>query len=381
MQSAAMSTPSIPVFSTYPACTEPANGYVSSEMESSTGWSSSSIGHSWGETCSEVSELNSTQIMNKQRRERRRTAEGMTVVTTPWFPNGAIKETVTLATEVTALASLLQLTVKEKSARYGIRSALQESASRVWPEATVKVYGSFAYDCSLPDSALDLVCEDCIDLSNFSTVIETIASNAALRVLHTFECDIAGEKQAFAKFSGEGGVVANVTFVVGRSPARQVVAEIRRLLKQYPLARDVFAAIRMIFRQSGCANAADGGLPPYAILIMLLHTCQRTNNPNDAGQLLVDFFALFSEKVDYVVSARVQQGESKHDGAAIYVEDVVGGANVAAECSRVTQVNSVCRTCATTLAKWSTGQWAGYRGRSPLSSILAYDSLWDRAES
>ena len=306
----------------------------------------------------------------------------MSVVTTPWYPDGAVKEMVTLTDEIEALSRLMELSPKESSARHSIRSALQGEATRWWPDVTVKVYGSFAYVCSLPESGLDLVCEDCGDLRNFESSIYNIATNAHLTVEHIFSCAVGGENQSFCKFRDTQGVTANVTFFEGKSPARQTVSVVKRKLAQYPAIRDVYTTIRMVFRQSGCTDVGVGGLPSYAILLMLLHVAMKSQKPNDKGQLLVDFFTIFSVQQTIAISAqKVTDEKPANSQSALHVLDFDDQNNVTADCTKTAQVNAVCQACANTLAKWSLdGRFSGYRGRSPLSSILAYDTLWERAE-
>eukprot|EP01065_Artemidia_motanka_P039816 TRINITY_DN4910_c0_g1_i1.p1 TRINITY_DN4910_c0_g1~~TRINITY_DN4910_c0_g1_i1.p1 ORF type:complete len:456 (+),score=126.81 TRINITY_DN4910_c0_g1_i1:123-1370(+) len=320
---------------------------------------------------------------DRRQRRARRTLNGQTVVTTPWFPDGAIKEQVTLSSEVVALAKLLSLNLKERAARNTMRSHFQEAAQKRWPDATVKVYGSFAYDCSLPDSALDLVCENCVDLQNFKSCIQGIAEECHVKIEHLYEQQVEGERHAFAKLNGgECNVVVNVTFVENRSPARQAVQAVRKLLSQFPAARDVFSCVRQVLRQSGVADAADGGLAPYAVLLMVFHAAQRSGAPHDPGQLLVDFFTLYSAASTGMIDARRRDCAPKQGKRSmLWVSDIAGDGNVADGCIKAPQVHTVCAYCASTLAKWSSEQWDGYRGRSPLSSILAYDVLWERANA
>ena len=334
----------------------------------------------------------------------------MFVVATPWYPDGVIRESVTLGGEVGALGRLMQLSQREQSVRHSMRSMLQENATVYWPEATVKVYGGFAYDCSLPDSALDLVCEDCHNLESFEHWVYDIAMRTNLHVDQVFCCAVGSERQGFAKFRDlTQGVTANVTFFENRSPARAVVAQIRRKLDSCPAVRDVFTAARLVLKQGGLCDAATGGLSSYAILMMVLHAAQHSQNSADAGQLLVDFFSLFAGPFDYIISPHSSEMKPKEGGGPatydVWVNDIVGGpsSNVAVECTRGADINALCKSCSCTLSKWSfdgaSGQAYvffflcvqlhyskfnrrnGFRGRSPLSSILAYESLWDRAEN
>eukprot|EP00755_Sulcionema_specki_P008452 Sspe_Gene.5921::Locus_1981_Transcript_1_1_Confidence_1.000_Length_1432::g.5921::m.5921/K03514/PAPD5_7, TRF4; non-canonical poly(A) RNA polymerase PAPD5/7 len=325
---------------------------------------------------SSSSEAEGSVPIRKIDRSRRRTATGQTIVTTPWYPQGIVKDTIQLSGEVEALCRLLQLTEEEKTKRNICRSSLQEVVRQFWPSVTVKVYGSFAYGLSLPNSALDLVCEGCGELTNFPKFLETLG-----RMQFTVEGSFSAGAEGFARVKSSCGVVANVSFVPGRSLARQSVATIRKLLAQYPLAPTVFATVRLVLQQSRCNDAREGGLASYALLVMTLHACNKTQ-PQDAGQLLAAFFRIFGCGGETVVSVNAKPTAKGSGPGTLWVEDPLDPTNnIAAGCKRLPQIRSVFQTSAMTLEKWLTSRWAGYRGRTPLSSILAYGDLWDRAAS
>eukprot|EP01062_Namystynia_karyoxenos_P014167 TRINITY_DN15104_c1_g1_i1.p1 TRINITY_DN15104_c1_g1~~TRINITY_DN15104_c1_g1_i1.p1 ORF type:complete len:380 (+),score=92.72 TRINITY_DN15104_c1_g1_i1:78-1217(+) len=319
----------------------------------------------------------------KINRQRRKTASGQTIVTTPWYPQGVLKDEIVLGAEVVALNRLLSLTDDERTVRNVCRSSVQEVVRQFWPDVTVKVYGSFAYDLSLPASALDLVCEGCADLAaHFPRLLDTLR-----RVRFTVEGSFASGSEAFARIHSPCGVTANVSFVPAKSLARQSVSLVRRLLSQFPAASAVFSAVRLILVQSKCNDPRNGGIASYALLLMVFHAAQSCADPADPGGLLLHFFRTFAAaaKQPDMVSAtggcRIdpKTAEGLKPGA-LWVEDPLDPANnVAQGCVRLPQIRSIFQTSAMTLDKWFAEKWAGYRGRTPLSSILAYGDLWERA--
>eukprot|EP00756_Hemistasia_phaeocysticola_P027230 Hpha_TRINITY_DN16105_c0_g2::TRINITY_DN16105_c0_g2_i1::g.7508::m.7508/K03514/PAPD5_7, TRF4; non-canonical poly(A) RNA polymerase PAPD5/7 len=304
---------------------------------------------------------------------------GSSTIVTPWFVQGVTKDQVRLADEVKRLHNLLRLSSKEREQRKYIRSAVQDIVQRQWRDATVKVYGSFAYDCSLPESAIDLVVECCGEREGFDTVV---AEFAEARM--TVECHYNGtdaDSQAFVRVRGENGVVANISFVSGKSPVRQGVAILRKLVSEYTAVPAVFATARLVLQQVRCMDVVTGGLSSYAVLLMVLHAARRSANPSDPGQLLVDFFSLFgSNGSAWKISAMSREAVPLDDSRQEHVvEDPVSGSDTAADCRRWPQIRSVLSHCGQVLARWQEPRTGGYRGRTPLSSILAYDSLWERA--
>eukprot|EP01062_Namystynia_karyoxenos_P002865 TRINITY_DN10_c0_g1_i1.p1 TRINITY_DN10_c0_g1~~TRINITY_DN10_c0_g1_i1.p1 ORF type:complete len:502 (+),score=146.63 TRINITY_DN10_c0_g1_i1:90-1508(+) len=295
---------------------------------------------------------------------KRKDASGRTIVTTPWFPQGVAKSGLSLGDEVVALWRLLQLTTDEQAARQNARTALQDAAGAIWPGVTVKVYGSFAYGLSLPHSELDLVCEGCGDLGALGSLLERLEQGGYEVVGETRE-----GAQALARIrSRSSGVVCSVSFVTGRSPARRSVQAIRKLLVQFPAVPAVFAVLRLVSQQSRCGDPADGGVPSYAVLVMILHACHGCERPNDPGQLLIEFCRLYG-----AAGTAAQE--------PLWVEDpITAENNVVAGCLKLPQARQVLHNCSLALSKWGRSKWDGYRGRSPLSGILAHGQLWARAE-
>eukprot|EP01060_Flectonema_neradi_P037090 TRINITY_DN736_c13_g1_i1.p1 TRINITY_DN736_c13_g1~~TRINITY_DN736_c13_g1_i1.p1 ORF type:complete len:380 (+),score=48.75 TRINITY_DN736_c13_g1_i1:83-1141(+) len=330
--------------------------YVSGE--SSLG----SLGHSSGSENDQsyISTSSNTSTTGKRSgKQMRKTAESKMSVVTPWYPQGMAKSKLKLGDEIDALFQMLKLTPEETSRRHMARSTIQEVLQKNWPEATVKVYGSFAYGMSLPQSSLDLVCEDCESFAELPSILRQFGESHI--EIEGFTSD---EDTAFARLKVGSGVTANISFVIGKSSARKSVAEIRRLVKQFPACAEVYAVVRLVLQQSRCGDARQGGLSSYAALVMLLHACYRCQKPEDPSQLLIDFFKIYGTG-------------SGPMNEPLFVEDPLCPENdVAAGCVRMVQIRAMFQNCAMTLEKWSLDKWDGYRGRSPLSSILAYDGLW-----
>eukprot|EP01063_Lacrimia_lanifica_P037792 TRINITY_DN7884_c0_g1_i2.p1 TRINITY_DN7884_c0_g1~~TRINITY_DN7884_c0_g1_i2.p1 ORF type:complete len:356 (+),score=121.94 TRINITY_DN7884_c0_g1_i2:139-1206(+) len=287
----------------------------------------------------------------------RKGANGKTLLVTPWCPQGISKNDLTLDLEVQALASMLQLTNEESSRRHLVRSTVQDALKSVWPGATVKVYGSFAYGLSLPGSSVDLLVEGLgSGLDDIEHALERLGE-AGLNVVNWIKNPDAG----YAKLvDRQSDITANVSFVRGTSTARKSVSQVRTLLARFPEAKTVFAVARLVLKQANCGDATKGGLSSYALLIMVLTSCYMCPTPEDSVALLTHFFRFYGDAT-----------------TALFVEDPLNAENNLAEgCVRWPQIRSIFKNSLLSLEKWLSGKGGGYRGRSPLSSVLSYDCLW-----
>ena len=215
----------------------------------------------------------------------------------PWLKIGDRKledlSSVTLCDEVMSFGHFMSLTDDEKASRNMIRSTLQELAQAIWPTSTVKIYGSFAYGLSLPNSDIDVVIEDCdTPLQNsFHQFVMHIGQNG-YENLGTLDGSGA---DAFIKARHlKSNLIANVTLTASKSPVRSSVSVIKQQLQTYPAASSVIMVIRTVLSQCNLNDVPSGGLSSFSVIIMLIYLCQLRGDPGiTAGTLLkVHFFFL-----------------------------------------------------------------------------------------
>eukprot|EP01063_Lacrimia_lanifica_P032817 TRINITY_DN5673_c0_g3_i1.p2 TRINITY_DN5673_c0_g3~~TRINITY_DN5673_c0_g3_i1.p2 ORF type:complete len:444 (+),score=144.59 TRINITY_DN5673_c0_g3_i1:61-1392(+) len=308
-----------------------------------------------------ISSSTSDPVQRAPTRVTTKRVNGKTLLLTPWYPEGVLKMKVSLDHEVEALGAMLRLTDKEATRRHAVRSMVQESLQCVWGEATVKAYGSFAYGTSAPGSALDLVVEGC-GLDQIQDVKSALTRFQESGI--AVESWTQNPDAAFAKLKVPAMCDVVISFVQGRSSARQNAPQIRQLLKKFPKAKAVYSIVRLVLMQARCAGAAQGGLGSYALLVMVLIACSCAPNPDNAADLLLHFFRVYTE--------------SPSRAAELFVEDPFSpGVNLTDGCKRLMQISAILKNCLISLEKWTpASKKGGFKGRTPLSSILAYEDLW-----
>eukprot|EP01063_Lacrimia_lanifica_P032719 TRINITY_DN5636_c0_g2_i1.p1 TRINITY_DN5636_c0_g2~~TRINITY_DN5636_c0_g2_i1.p1 ORF type:complete len:381 (+),score=89.23 TRINITY_DN5636_c0_g2_i1:181-1323(+) len=301
-------------------------------------------------------------------RHTKRGEDGKVLVVTPWFPEGIPKGDIRLDSEVLALATLVQLTEQEKAARTMAAGTLAEVLKNLMPQCSVAVYGSASYGLSLPTSGVDVIVEHC-DEALFTTSEDGTHASMLLLLANLQTCGFSAvnwtvlANGACAKvLHAPTNLMLNVTCVPGTSNATSTAQHLRTLVASFPAIEPVFAILRLVLSQSRCGAHTPGGLASYALLLMITRTAKglpKTTTPQD---LLLQTLRHYNNGAP---------------GEPLVVPDILNPTtNVALGCVRTAQIRSVLRNCLTTLEKWTQEKWEGYRGRSPLSSVLAYDSLW-----
>eukprot|EP01059_Diplonema_ambulator_P012988 TRINITY_DN23499_c0_g1_i1.p1 TRINITY_DN23499_c0_g1~~TRINITY_DN23499_c0_g1_i1.p1 ORF type:complete len:295 (+),score=66.83 TRINITY_DN23499_c0_g1_i1:33-917(+) len=224
----------------------------------------------------------------------------------------------------------VRLTEPEIARRHCVRNALTKVVSALWPAATVKCYGSFAYGLSTSLSPLDLVVEGCESLENFSSVLTPISETLTVKRL------MQGKHEAMlrATFKEDPALSVNISFFESgeMSPARESACMVRRWVAQYPAIRPVVAVVRTILQKEGVHCFTT-----YQLLLCVMSVCKVSPDPSDPGVLLVDFLDRFGQNTDASTNV-VTLGGCDVDLTPITIVDPVTGCNIA---SHITSLDTV----------------------------------------
>ena len=181
--------------------------------------------------------------------------------------------------------------------------------------------------------------------------------------------------------------------------------------------------------QCNLVDVPSGGLSSFAVILMTFYICQNYGEHlgTDAGELLKvrsplhltphcttshslleahsllttfctttttlpspsqqEFLHVYGEVFDFAqCSVRVNpEGAGYgliakvHPSVAISICDPLdANNNVADQCNRLTHIRSMFRYCYMALGKWEPASSEAFRGRTPLSTIIAHNALWSR---
>eukprot|EP01064_Diplonema_japonicum_P005603 TRINITY_DN1372_c0_g1_i3.p1 TRINITY_DN1372_c0_g1~~TRINITY_DN1372_c0_g1_i3.p1 ORF type:complete len:351 (+),score=84.47 TRINITY_DN1372_c0_g1_i3:45-1097(+) len=299
------------------------------------------------------------------------------LVYTPWYPEGVSHQSVRLNSELEVYTKHILLTREERSKRNMLRSMVQDVAMMLWCGATVKAYGSFACNISMPCSALDLVCENCGDINKVAQ--EDVVTSFVNKGFTVKGCvpSPSGVGVSYIHLECQG-VNINLSFSEGGSLARQSVQMVRKWLAEFPVAANVVIALRSMLSQAKYDQPGVGGLSSYCLLCMVIHTCRATPQPHSADTLLFAFLHLFGQKFDYAthsINPNLATPVPKADASPLSVTDPFDESNnLAACCTKVPQIRAQFLYCLMALAKWDTnaGTRRGYKGRTPVSSVISH---------
>ena len=336
--------------------------------------------------------------------------DGSVGIATPWLSGGVVGNEFAIGEEVVALKDLMMFSQSENKASNLIRSVLREAVSQVVIGCDVRDTKSFLNGISLQMSDDDeptpaLIVTDFpknCDISRLTTLLTqqglTVSPQSKNKTFFSLkQCQYL---KLSTKTNNGGSVAVNIKIDYGEAEktfaeAQQLDSVINDYLKKYPVAKDVFVTVWLVLSQSRCNIQETGGISAYATMLMILYCCTITANASHAGQVLVDFFAFYGAGLTGTVALcssdddsteEVTSGSSSEEGSEIEtgngfrIIDPTTRRNLIPHLVRGRQISAVFRHCSDTIAKWSGSYYNGYRGRTPLSSILAYDTLWNRVD-
>ena len=310
---------------------------------------------------------------------------GEVVVCTPWLPEGCRKYDISLSDEIQIFSKFVRISEQERSIRISVIQSLEQWLKSVFPSAKVCVYGSFAYGTSSPSSAIDLSCELCSGIC-------AVLPRSVATLSHTFKVlnMVCQGSEGFLQVeTTTRRVKVNITFSESENKrVKNFTATIQQWLKEFPHARSVHSILRHVISQVRCGDVRTGGLSSCALLVMVIRVCRGCDS-SDAAEILHRFLLEYGCDFSFekhAVCGSMRTPGIKHSNDPLFIVDPTDLSNNLSEnCTSqmLVQIKSQFLYCQMGLEKWSPTQAGkrGYKGRTPLSSIISHQSLWDRVDS
>ncbi|KAL3095138.1 hypothetical protein niasHT_025431 [Heterodera trifolii] len=170
--------------------------------------------------------------------------------------------------EILDLYQWLKPTAEETAIRWSLYNKISRILRHVWHQAEVSMYGSVATNSFLPSSDIDI----CVKISDFRIHDELPKLADVLRTTNLFDNIVILDKTAvpIVKFTDRQtqlsiDVSFNLTHVA------DTVKWIRRKLNELPLLEPLLLLLKQLLSQNNLNNPFNGGLPSYALVVMLVY--------------------------------------------------------------------------------------------------------------
>ena len=189
--------------------------------------------------------------------------------------------------------------------------SVRDVVSKVWPEAKVLVFGSYATGLFLPTSDIDLgvMTPPGTKVKNGTTSLIYSLKAALVRENtaeeHHIEC-ITGAKVPILRMrEKETGTPIDISFnMLNGYKAAEVMKE---YLKHYPHMKYLVFIVKLLLRSRSLGDAFGGGLSPYLTQLLVIRYIQEIYKVRrvreivniSLGDMLIDFFFLYGHKFNY----------------------------------------------------------------------------------
>jgi len=197
-------------------------------------------------------------------------------------------------------------TPEEHYMRLGVVRRIEECIQKLWPAATLHVFGSFKTGLYLPTSDIDLVLVgrwETLPLRTLERALldNKIADPATLKVLDKASVPIIKLTDKITR------VRVDVSFNMANG--LKSVELVKMYKKRYPPLAKLICVLKQFLLQRDLNEVFTGGLSSYCLILMVvsflqLHPRQdAASHSANLGVLLIEFFELYGRNFNYLRTA------------------------------------------------------------------------------
>ncbi|KAF9374391.1 hypothetical protein CPC16_001331 [Podila verticillata] len=207
-------------------------------------------------------------------------------------------------------------TREEHQVRRYVFRVVQELVRGIWPDAEVRVFGSFDTQLYLPTSDLDLVV--LADENLGQNALNKLAAKLRTENIGSKIEVIRGAKVPLVKFKERiTGFACDVSFDIKSGISSSSV--VKSYMQEWKVLRPMVLMIKYFLMLKGHNEVYNGGLGSYTTMLMILSFLQMhpqiqkgAIDPEDnLGVLIIEFFELYGKCYNYsVVGLKVRDGGS-----------------------------------------------------------------------
>eukprot|EP01130_Rhizamoeba_saxonica_P002001 TRINITY_DN11812_c0_g1_i1.p1 TRINITY_DN11812_c0_g1~~TRINITY_DN11812_c0_g1_i1.p1 ORF type:complete len:393 (-),score=62.35 TRINITY_DN11812_c0_g1_i1:106-1257(-) len=213
--------------------------------------------------------------------------------------------------EIEDFVEWVSQTPEEDRMRQDIITRIKELVAKIFPHATVKIYGSYETDLCIPYSDVDIVIFGATkDETERTSSLFTLYNEIERSGMTSFIQIITHTKVPIIKFvDSKSGSRVDVT--LDCESGAENTKMIKRYLAEYPLLRPITLVIKYYLAQRYLNETWSGGIGSYTLVIMIisylqLHTKNKgkvVSDNENLAHLLTGFFHYYGNQFDYITNA------------------------------------------------------------------------------
>eukprot|EP00184_Porphyridium_aerugineum_P004070 CAMPEP_0184694084 /NCGR_PEP_ID=MMETSP0313-20130426/2140_1 /TAXON_ID=2792 /ORGANISM="Porphyridium aerugineum, Strain SAG 1380-2" /LENGTH=686 /DNA_ID=CAMNT_0027152309 /DNA_START=64 /DNA_END=2124 /DNA_ORIENTATION=- len=212
-----------------------------------------------------------------------------------------------LHSEILAFEQFMNPTEEEHLARLHVLEAVKVHVRKLWHDAEVITFGSFATNLYLPGSDIDICVLNAGEPTNHTALFKL--SDQLRRDSESF-CQvttISGAKVPILKIVSQekatGGMRVKCDISFGQANGIGSVVSTLHFVKKYPALRPLLFVLKYYLQQKGFSQVYTGGIGSYTLIMMIVSHLElywaNYNSHVNLGTLLRDFFELYGRTFNY----------------------------------------------------------------------------------
>ncbi|RKP20514.1 Nucleotidyltransferase, partial [Rozella allomycis CSF55] len=205
--------------------------------------------------------------------------------------------------EVASFVDYISPNEYDIKARTHVVERVEKAVKSIWPDATVKVFGSFDTSLFLPSSDIDIVvfCPTSNELKKVakSLIRHGIALYQDIKLIKKARIPLVKFKDALFKYD------VDISFNIDSGIDSAKIS--KDYLEEHPALRPLLLLLKQFLSIRKLNEVFTGGLGSYATMLMVVHFLKLhpmlqmglINEEENVGVLFLEFLELYGKKLNY----------------------------------------------------------------------------------
>jgi non-canonical poly(A) RNA polymerase PAPD5/7 len=236
----------------------------------------------------------------------------------PWLDTHCVGRDLSLHDEITRFLLYATPYVEELQVRMALVEQIKQVVHSLWPNAKIAAFGSFDTGLFLPISDLDLVVLNLPASLAPKHAMFKLARQLRRRGLGYNLQVISQARVPIIKLTEESTHL-DVDICFDQTSGIHSSAFVKAKMQEWPELKPLVVLLKYFLRLRNLHEPFSGGVGSYALVIMTLSFLQMyeaynhgSEQSNDLGQLLFEFFYLYGVKFNYVTTGMSVRGSGSY---------------------------------------------------------------------
>eukprot|EP00300_Choanocystis_sp_HF-7_P014413 c18683_g1_i10.p1 GENE.c18683_g1_i10~~c18683_g1_i10.p1 ORF type:complete len:464 (+),score=83.80 c18683_g1_i10:1089-2480(+) len=237
-----------------------------------------------------------------------------------WIPSSWAGKSISLHSEILAFCEYARPCKREEKRRSELVASIDKLVRALWPQATIRLFGSFDTALHLPLSDLDIVVFNADPNRNSKQPMFKLARALRAQAFTTNLQVIAHARVPIIKLTDKHSHIdVDISFEQNSGLSSSVY--VKNALRKWPELKPLVLTMKYFLKLRNLNEPFTGGVGSYALVMLALSHLQMSTfySPssngeitNDLGYLLTTFLDLYGRKFNYITTGLSVRGQGSY---------------------------------------------------------------------